>query len=163
MPVSAAVARAELMTWELGHHGSTFGGNPVSCAAALATIELLENGLMDNAHARGEQAMAGLRRLAADHPEMIRDVRGKGLMIGVQFDSGETAEAVQWAAFQRGLLVLEAGVDVVRMSPPLIVNEAEVDTAVWLFGEAVAAVEADPAAALHAAHRWGADEEPVGG
>jgi len=84
-------------------------------------------------------------------------------MIGVQFDSGETAEAVQWAAFQRGLLVLEAGEDVVRMSPPLVVNAAEVDTAVWLFGEAVSAVAADPRGTLHAAHRWGADEEPVGG
>ena len=73
--------------------------------------------------------MAGLRKLAAAI-RMIRDVRGKGLMIGVQFDIGETAEAVQWAALQRGLLVLEAGEDVVRMSPPLIVNDAEVDTCV---------------------------------
>ena len=129
MPISAAIARAELMTWQAGHHGSTFGGNPVSCAAALATIELLEDGLIDNAAARGEQAMAGLRNLAAKHPGMIKDVRGKGLMIGIQFDSGETAEAVQWAAFTRGLLVLEAGEDVVRMSPPLVVNQAEVDTA----------------------------------
>ena len=102
--------------------------------------------------------MAGLRKLAAKHPGMIRDVRGKGLMIGVQFDSSDTAEAVQWAAFQRGLLVLEAGEDVVRMSPPLVVNEAEVDTAVWLFGEAVAAVAADPAKVLREAHAWGADE-----
>ena len=66
--------------------------------------------------------MAGLRGIAAEHPDLVRDVRGKGLMIGVQFDSSDTAEAVQWAAFQRGLLVLEAGDDVVRMSPPLIVN-----------------------------------------
>jgi 4-aminobutyrate aminotransferase len=163
MPISAAIARAELMKWQLGHHGSTFGGNPVACAAALATIALLEEGLMDNAAARGEQAMAGLRQVAADHPGTIKDVRGKGLMIGVQFDSGETAEAVQWAAFTRGLLVLEAGEDVVRMSPPLIVNEAEVNKAVWLFSEAVAAVVADPAKALREAHKWGADEEPVGG
>ena len=97
------------------------------------------------------------------YPGMIRDVRGKGLMIGVQFDSGETAEAVQWAAFTRGLLVLEAGEDVVRMSPPLIVNEAEVDTAVRIFGEAVAAVAADPANALREAHRWGADQQDVDG
>jgi 4-aminobutyrate aminotransferase len=151
------------MTWQLGHHGSTFGGNPVSCAAALATIELLEEGLMDNAAARGDQAMAGLRKIAADHPEMIRDVRGKGLMIGIQFDSGDTAEAVQWAAFKRGLLVLEAGDDVVRLCPPLIVNEAEVDTAVWLLGEAVAAVAADPEKALREAHRWGADQADVDG
>jgi 4-aminobutyrate aminotransferase len=163
MPISAAIARADLMKWSGGHHGSTFGGNPVSCAAALATIALLEDGLMDNAAARGEQAMAGLRRVAADYPQLVKDVRGKGLMIGVEFDSGETAEAVQWAAFTRGLLVLEAGENVVRMSPPLIVNEAEVDTAVWLFGEAIAAVAADRDKAIGEAHRWGADEEPVGG
>ncbi len=163
MPISAAVARAELMSWQAGHHGSTFGGNPVSCAAALATIELLEEGLIDNAAARGEQAMTALRKVAAEHPGMIREVRGKGLMIGVQFDSGDTAEAVQWAAFQRGLLVLEAGEDVVRMSPPLIVNEAEVNTAIWLFSEAVAAVAADPAGVLRDAHRWGADEADVDG
>jgi 4-aminobutyrate aminotransferase len=95
---------------------------------------------------------------------MVRDVRGKGLMIGVQFDSGETAEAVQWASFTRGLLVLEAGEDVVRMSPPLIINEAEADTAVWLFGEAVAAVAADPHRAADEAKRWGAwDDEYVDG
>ena len=68
MPISAAIARAELMSWQAGHHGSTFGGNPVACAAALATIAMLEDGLIDNAAARGEQAMAGLRKLAADHP-----------------------------------------------------------------------------------------------
>jgi 4-aminobutyrate aminotransferase len=163
MPVSAAIAKADLMKWHAGHHGSTFGGNPVSCAAALATIELLEDGLMDNAAARGEQAMAGLRTLMAKYPELIKDVRGKGLMIGIQFDSTETAEAVQWAAFKRGLLVLEAGEDVVRMSPPLVVNADEVDTAVWLFGEAVSAVAADPAKTIGESHRWGADEEPVGG
>jgi 4-aminobutyrate aminotransferase len=85
-------------------------------------------------------------------------------MIGVQFDSDATAEAVQWAAFQRGLLVLEAGEAVVRMSPPLIVSAAEVDTAVRLFGEAIAAVSRDPAKALHDARKWGdVDEVYVAG
>jgi 4-aminobutyrate aminotransferase len=164
MPISAAIARAELMTWQTGHHGSTYGGNPVSCAAALATIALLKEGLIDNAAERGEQAMAGLRRVAADRPAMMRDVRGKGLMVGVEFESGEIAEAVQWAAFKRGLLVLEAGDDVVRLSPPLVVSAAEVNTAVSIFGEAVAAVAADPAAAIREAVRAGAlDDEHVGG
>ncbi len=164
MPISAAVARAELMKWSAGHHGSTFGGNPVSCAAALETIALLKEGLIDNAAARGEQTMAGLRRVAADHPQLMRDVRGKGLMIGVQFDSGETAEAVQWAAFTRGLLVLEAGEDVVRLSPPLVITPDEVDTALRLFGEAVSAVAQNPARAIDEARRWGAlDKEQVGG
>ena len=164
MPLGAMTARAELFTWEAGHHGSTFGGNPVSCAVALETIALLEEGLIENAATRGEEAMAGLREMAAAHPSLVRDVRGKGLMIGVQFDSGDTAEAVQWQALQRGLLVLEAGDDCVRLSPPLIVSADEVSTAVRLFGEAVAEVERDPAAAVREAHRAGAaDEEHVGG
>ncbi len=154
MPISAAVARADLMTWQAGHHGSTFGGNAVSCAAALATIEVLKDGLIDNAAARGEQAMTGLRQLATRHGALVRNVRGKGLMIGIQFDSGATAEAVEWAAFRRGLLVLEAGDDVVRMSPPLVVTTDEVDTAVRVFGEAIDAVAQDPARAYEAAHRW---------
>ncbi|HUG49081.1 MAG TPA: aminotransferase class III-fold pyridoxal phosphate-dependent enzyme [Candidatus Limnocylindria bacterium] len=164
MPLGALVARSPLMSWEAGHHGSTFGGNPVSIAAALETIKLLEEGLLDNATARGEQAMSGLRGLLADQPELVRDVRGKGLMIGVQFVSGEIAEAVQWQAFQHGLLVLEAGEDVVRLSPPLVVTQDEVDTAVRLLGEAVADVARDPSLALHDARRWGAiDDVHVGG
>jgi 4-aminobutyrate aminotransferase len=164
LPLGAMIAKSELMTWEPGHHGSTFGGNPVSCAAALETIRLLEDGLMDNAAARGGEAIEGLRRVAAGHPNLVRDVRGKGLMIGVQFDSDATAEAVQWACFQRGLLVLEAGEAVVRMSPPLIVSSAEVDTAVQLFGEALAAVSRDPGRALHDAREWGdVDEVYVAG
>ncbi len=159
MPVSAAVARAELMTWQPGHHGSTFGGNAVACAAGLATIEALKGGLIDNAAARGAQAVASLRGIAARHPQLIPEVRGKGLMIGVEFDTGETAEAVQWAAFQRGLLVLEAGDKAVRMSPPLVVTDAEVDTAVRLFGDAVDAVAQDPRRAHAEAHRWGAQDE----
>ncbi len=159
MPLGAMVCRAELMTWSKGHHGSTFGGNAVSCAVALETIALLEEGLMDNAAQRGDQAIAALRPLLAEHPNLVRDVRGKGLMLAVQFDSGETAEAVQWACFQRGLLVLEAGDDVVRMSPPLIIDSDEVATAVRIFGEAIDAVADDPKRAFELAGRWGATEE----
>jgi len=164
LPLGAMVARAELMTWEAGHHGSTFGGNPVSIAAALETIRLLENGLVDNARVRGEQAMPALRRALAVHDGLVREVRGKGLMIGVQFDSGETARAVQWRAFQRGLLVLEAGQDVVRLSPPLVVTDSEVATGVRLFAHAVADVARDPDGALAEARNWGAvDDIHVGG
>jgi 4-aminobutyrate aminotransferase len=159
MPLGAMIARAELMTWQAGHHGSTFGGNPVSCAAALETIRLLEEGLIDNAAQRGKQAMDGLRTGLAEHGELVREVRGKGLMIGVEFDTDATAEAVQWACFQRGLLVLEAGESVVRMSPPLIVTADEVDMAVRLFSEAVAAVSRDPGRALHDARKWGNVDE----
>ncbi|NJD26821.1 MAG: aminotransferase class III-fold pyridoxal phosphate-dependent enzyme [Chloroflexi bacterium] len=146
MPLGAMVARAELMeSWSIGAHGSTYGGNPVACAAALATIALLEGGLVDNAAARGDQALAGLAELRREHPGIVHDVRGKGLMIGVEFDAPERAEAVQWEAFQRGLLVLECGAKTVRMCPPLIVSEAEMATALRIFGEAVAAAAGQPA------------------
>jgi 4-aminobutyrate aminotransferase len=146
MPLGALIARADLLeTWGPGAHGSTYGGNPVACAAALATIELLEGGLVANASARGEQAFDGLRLLAARYPALIRDVRGRGLMIGIEFDTPQHAEEVQWAAFQRGLLVLECGKSSVRMSPALTVNEDEMNTALGLFAEAVADIATEPA------------------
>jgi 4-aminobutyrate aminotransferase len=163
MPIGAMVARSELMTWQAGHHGSTFGGNPISCAVALETIKLLEEGLIDNAAARGHQLMAELRPLVERQPGLVRDVRGKGLMIGVEFASGDLAEAVQWACLQRGLLVLEAGDTCVRMSPPLIVTAEECATAARLFSEAVAEVALDPPVAIRAAHDGGAADEHVGG
>ncbi len=141
MTLGALIARAELLeTWGPGAHGSTYGGNPVACAAALATIELLESGLIDNARVRGDQAQAGLRPLAERHRALITDVRGKGLMLGIEFDTPDHAEAVQWACFERGLLVLECGRSSVRMSPALTVSEAEMATALRIFGEAVEAV-----------------------
>ena len=140
MPIGAMIAREHLMTWSAGAHGSTFGGNPVSCAAALATIALLEDGLIENAAERGEQVQAALRPLLAAFPDHVRDVRGKGLLVGVQFDSGSTAAAVEHAAFQRGLMVLTAGDDVVRISPPLVITEREAAAGCRVFAEAVAAV-----------------------
>jgi 4-aminobutyrate aminotransferase len=140
MPVGAMVAKSEFMSWGPGAHGSTFGGNPVALAALLETIKLLEGGLIANAEARGNQVQDGLRPLVDQFPGIVKDVRGKGLMIGVQFDSGDTAEAVQMQAFDRGLLVLEAGEDCVRMSPPLVVTEAEADTAIRIFRESVSHV-----------------------
>ncbi len=159
MPLAAMVARADLLEkWGVGAHGSTYGGNPVACAAALATLDLIEAGLVENAKERGEQAMAGLRPIAAKFPRLIRDLRGRGLMIGVEFDSAAHAEETQWACFQRGLLVLECGRSSVRMSPALTVSEVEMATALRIFGEAVTEVaargaalaqEADAAGALH--------------
>jgi 4-aminobutyrate aminotransferase len=137
MPVGAMVAKAEIMSWGPGAHGSTYGGNPVALAALLGTIKLLEGGLIANAEARGNQVQDGLQPLVDRFPGIVRDVRGKGLMIGIQFDSGDTAEAVQMQAFDRGLLVLEAGEDCVRMSPPLVVTQAEADTAIRIFTESV--------------------------
>jgi 4-aminobutyrate aminotransferase len=145
MPLGAMVARAEIMeSWSIGAHGSTYGGNPVACAAALATIELMEGGLVENAAARGEQAMAGLRELVGRYPKSVLEVRGKGLMIGVEFADPKLAEEVQWACFVRGLLVLECGKQTVRLCPPLIASESDVDTAVRIFAEAVEAVATHP-------------------
>jgi 4-aminobutyrate aminotransferase len=141
MPLAALIARADLLeTWGPGAHGSTYGGNPVACAAALATIELLEHGLVDNAVARGEQALTALCSLRDRHPGLVTDVRGIGLMIGVEFDTGQHAEEVQWAAFERGLLVLECGRTSVRLSPPLTVTEAEMTTGLQILEAAVTAV-----------------------
>jgi 4-aminobutyrate aminotransferase len=142
LPVGAMLARAELMTWGPGAHGSTFGGNPIALAALLETIRLLEHGLIANAAIRGRELMYALEPLVGRYPGLVKDVRGKGLMIGVQLDSGETAEAVQMQAFDRGLLVLEAGEDCLRLSPPLVVTQAEAATAVRIFSEAVAHVAA---------------------
>ena len=160
MTLGALIARAELLeTWGPGAHGSTYGGNPVACAAALATIELLEAGLVANAAARGDQALVELARLRARFPSLVTDVRGKGLMLGIEFDTPVHAEEVQWEAFQQGLLVLECGKSSVRLSPPLTVSEAEMVTGLRLFSAAVAAVAGDQGAILEAATLAGAINE----
>ena len=164
LPLGAMVARADLLeAWGAGAHGSTFGGNPVACAAALATIDLLEGGLIANARARGDQAIAGLRPLQDRFPILVRDVRGRGLMLGIEFDTADHAEEVQWAAFQRGLLVLECGKSSVRLSPALVVSEGEMATALRIFAEAVAAVAGEGSdqpilRAAEAAHAMGGVE-----
>jgi 4-aminobutyrate aminotransferase len=131
-------------SWVAGSHGSTYGGNPVACAAALATIELLEGGLVANAAERGGQLTAGLRALAGRYPRTITDVRGKGLMIGVELADPELAEAVQWACFTRGLLVLECGKQTIRLCPPLIASSSDVETALRILADVLDAVAADP-------------------
>ncbi len=140
MPIGALIAKESLMTWGPGAHGSTFGGNPVSCAAALATIALLEGGMMDNATERGAQMLRALTPLVEQYPGIVRDVRGLGLFVGVQFESGAMAADVEHEAFRRGLLVLTAGDDVVRMTPPLVITEEQTAAAVRIFAEAVEAV-----------------------
>jgi 4-aminobutyrate aminotransferase len=142
LPLGAMIARSELMSWPAGAHGSTFGGNPVSCAAALVTIRLIEREYMANAAARGKQLIEGLRQLVWRHDRIVRDVRGKGLMIGIEFDSGRIANAVEEECFQRGLLVLTAGEVVVRVSPALSLTAEEAATGLRIFGEAVAAIDA---------------------
>jgi 4-aminobutyrate aminotransferase len=136
MPIGAFVAKESISTWESGSHGSTYGGNPVCCAAALATLDLVESGLMANAVRMGDRLMAGLRALEAKHA-CIGEVRGLGLMVGMEFvkdrrtrePATELLESLVLGAFQRGLLLLGAGKSTLRLAPPLVVDEGDVDTA----------------------------------
>src|SRR5437764_3121913 len=134
LPLGATIARTDLMRWEVGAHGSTYGGNPVACAAAIATIDLIERELAENAAKVGQQLLDGLRALA-ERQRLIEDVRGIGLMIGIEFADGETADAVELACFRRGLLTLRAGDSTIRMSPPLVTTSEEADTGLGLFEE----------------------------
>lgn len=136
MPIGAFIARESIWTWPPGAHGSTFAGNPVCAAAGLATLEIIESEGLANAAAMGERLRSGLERAVEGHSG-VRDIRGIGLMLGVEFDSHEVAEAVQEAAFARGLLTLECGESSLRFSPPLIVSAEHVDTAIRLFGDAL--------------------------
>ncbi len=145
MPLGAIIAREAIETWEGGAHGSTFGGNPVSCAAALATLELVESELAANAGRRGEQLLDGARRLA-ERFEGIGDVRGRGLMVGMEFVSdrqsrepdAEASHALVHDAFHRGLLVLGAGTSVVRLAPPLVIDQQDVDAGLGVLEECLA-------------------------
>jgi 4-aminobutyrate aminotransferase len=138
MPIGAFIARESVWTWPPGAHGSTFAGNPVCAAAGLATFELLNGGLVENAARMGDVLRAGLERVAEAHSE-VRDVRGIGLMLGVEFASHEAANAVEAAAFERGLLVLECGEATLRFCPPLVVDPAAIETALGIFDEAISA------------------------
>lgn len=141
LPLAALIARDEIMQWAPGKHGSTFGGNPVACAAALATLDLVESGLAANATARGDQLLAGMRALQTGQPA-ITEVRGRGLMIGFDLTDHETAYAVEQACFERGLLVLTCGQRGVRLAPPLVVTAEQVEIALSIIAEAVAAAVA---------------------
>jgi 4-aminobutyrate aminotransferase len=142
MPLGAIIARESIMKWGTGAHGSTFGGNPVCCAAALATLDLVEGELMANAAAMGERMMAGVRRLAERH-ETIGDVRGVGLMIGVEFvlDRKTRAPAPKivndlvQTAFTKGLLLLGCGKSTLRLAPPLVIDATDVDTGLAMIDE----------------------------
>jgi 4-aminobutyrate aminotransferase len=141
LPLGAIIARSELMSWPPGTHGSTFGGNPVSCAAALVTIDLVQSDLQASAAAMGERFLAGLQVLQARQP-LLRAVRGHGLMIGLDFADHDTAAAVEQEAFRRGVLVLTCGERTVRLAPPLVIRADQVDTALDELEATLAAVAA---------------------
>lgn len=140
MPLGAMIARADLMDWDLGAHGSTYGGSPTSCAAALATIDLIEGELMDNATRVGEELLAGLRELASKHPSVV-DVRGKAMMIGLEFDTHDRMDAVEKAGFKRGLLLLGCGDSTIRIAPPLNFRSDQAVAALRVLDEVITDAE----------------------
>jgi 4-aminobutyrate aminotransferase len=145
MPLGAMIAKDEVMDWPSGSHASTFGGNPVSCRAALATLDLLENGYTANAAQRGEQLRQGLLKLQRQFPE-VGDVRGLGLMMAMDLVKGRDRQApdpvlrdaIVQTAFQQGLLLLGCGECAVRFCPPLCITAEQVETALRILTEVLA-------------------------
>ncbi|MEP6847281.1 MAG: acetyl ornithine aminotransferase family protein [Acidobacteriota bacterium] len=145
MPIGACTARADIMDWHKGAHASTFGGNPVALTAALKTIELLQDGLVENSRKVGAYLEAGLNNLKEKY-EVIGDVRGMGMMLGVEFvtdretlkPDAELRDRVEMACFNRGLIILGCGANSIRWSPPLILTKENVDVALDIFDEAIA-------------------------
>jgi 4-aminobutyrate aminotransferase len=148
MPLGAMITRKEIMNWPKGSHGNTFGGNPVCCAASLATIDLIEKKYLQNATDVGEYTLDALAEIMVRHPS-IGDVRGIGLMIGVEFvkDKESKTPAVTLRddiinlAFERGMLTLGRGKSTIRLAPPLSTSKSEVDEALTIFEEAITLAE----------------------
>ncbi len=159
MPLGVMFAREDLVTWPRGAHGNTFGGNPISCAAALATLELVETEYMQNAAEMGDYISDILCEIMARHPS-IGEVRGRGLMIGVEFvkdrQTKEPDEALRDNivnnAFVRGLLTLGCGKSTIRIAPPLSVNRSEADEAMEMFEEAISISERGIEPSFNGAH-----------
>lgn len=148
MPLGAMIARKEVMTWPKGSHGNTYGGNPIACAASLATIDLIQKQYLKNAAEVGTYTLDALEEIKMRHPS-IGEVRGIGLMIGVEYvKDRETKEpavklrdAVVDYAFERGLLTLGCGQSTIRFSPPLSTTISEVDDALKIYEEAITLAE----------------------
>ena len=145
-PIGACTARADIMDWHKGAHASTFGGNPVALTAALKTIELLEGGLLENSKTVGAYLEKGLRKLQ-DKYDVIGDVHGFGMMLGVEFvtdkktlkPAPELRDKIEYACYERGLIILGCGSNSIRWSPPLILAKEHVDVALEIFDEVIAA------------------------
>ena len=144
LPLGACIARESVMTWPKGAHGNTYGGNPISCAASLATIDLLEESYLANAAEVGQYALDALQEIQVRHPS-LGDVRGKGLMIGVEFvkdkNTKEPNEAIrnmiEDIGFEHGLLLLGCGKSTIRLAPPLCITKKEMDEGLEIFEEAI--------------------------
>ncbi len=159
MPLSVCMTRASIMDWKPGSHASTYGGNPVAIAAAMATLKVLEEGGMANAAKVGDAMMQRLKEWPKKHP-IVGDVRGRGLMIGVEIvkdqqsreAAGEWRNQIETLAYERGLLVLGCGETSIRLAPPLILKQEEADIALDILEECIALVESQQVSALAAAH-----------
>ena len=139
MPLGVTMARADIMIWEPGAHASTFGGNPVCLAAALETVRLLEERYVANAEKVGAFLRGKLAELMQRH-ESIVDVRGRGLMIGVQIATAALRDRIIHECFERGLLVLAAGPSTIRLSPPLVIDEEQADCAVQTLASIISSI-----------------------
>jgi 4-aminobutyrate aminotransferase len=148
MPLGICMTRAEIMDWVPGSHASTFGGNPVSIAAALATMDIIEREAMANATRVGELMMERLRGWTQTHP-LVGDVRGRGLMIGIELVKDKTTREpatalrnrIETVAFERGLMVLGCGETSLRLCPPLIVSKEEATVALDILEDSLTLVE----------------------
>ena len=148
VPLGGFLAKRSLATWPVGAHGNTYGGNPIAAVAALATMDVLENGGIENAATQGAYMMERLGEMAARHPSM-GDVRGVGLMVGVEFVQDKTTKAadarlrnrIVEVAFEHGLLIMGCGANSMRMIPPLVVTRAELDEGLEIFEHAVTVAE----------------------
>jgi 4-aminobutyrate aminotransferase len=148
MPIGVMIARADLMNWPPGAHASTFGGNPVSCAAALATIKLLEGQYIQNAARIGNYLLEKISDWPTTHP-LVGEVRGLGLMIAIELvrdkntrvKAHEERDRLLQEAFKRGLLILGCGENVVRMMPPLLINQSQADVAVDIIEDVLTRIE----------------------
>ncbi len=140
LPLGAIIAKSHVMNWVPGVHASTFGGNPLACAAALATLDLLDAGVMDNARVQGDYLMKKIKDLQQRF-DVLGEIRGRGLMVGIEVVKSKASrekapklrDAIVDAAFYEGLLILGCGENGIRFSPPLIITEAQTDKAVEIF------------------------------
>jgi 4-aminobutyrate aminotransferase len=139
MPLGVTMAHADLMSWEPGAHASTFGGNPVCLAAAIETVRLLEEQYVANAARIGEFLQNKLEILKVRH-KAVTDIRGRGLMIGVELATSKLRDLTINECFRHGLLVLGAGASAIRLSPPLIIDEEQAEFAADTLSEAIASV-----------------------
>jgi 4-aminobutyrate aminotransferase len=152
LPLGIVVYRSDERDWQPGAHASTFGGNPVACAAALTTIRLIENELLENVRVVGEHLLQRLGRLQTRHP-CLGDVRGRGLLVAAEIVGDRMTkekapglrDALIAACYRRGLIIIGCGENSIRFAPPLIISQAEIDEALDVFAAALDEAETQPA------------------